>query len=135
MTTEQNDCMPGSQAKRLLEEIADWAWVTTIVVHGGSVFEFKGPFPKGEEGHGFYNLHGDMPGFHAHLNLELVSHIRFQDKPHRGRESYAFVFENADNEVIFKLFLGRDSSGELISTQTERFKALQAQYHQGAKHE
>jgi putative heme utilization carrier protein HutX len=135
MNPEQNDCMPGSQATMLLEEIADWAWVTTIVLHGGSVFEFKGPFPRGKQGHGFYNLEGDMPGFHGHLNLDLVSHIRFQDKPHRGRESYAFVFENAANEVIFKLFLGRDTSGELIAMQTERFKALRAQYQQGTKHE
>ena len=87
MNPEKNDCMPGSQATMLLEEIADWAWVTTIVLHGGSVFEFKGSFPRGKQGHGFYNLEGDMPGFHGHLNLDLVSHIRFQDKPHRGRES------------------------------------------------
>lgn len=109
--------------------------MTTIVLHAGSVFEFKGPFPTGSEGHGFYNLQGEMPGFHGHLNLELVSHIRFQDKPHRGRESYAFVFENADDEVIFKVFLGRDESGELIASQVRQFSALQLQYQQGAKHE
>lgn len=135
MSSGQNDCIPGSKAAMLLEEIADWEWVTTIILHGGSVFEFKGPFPKGKQGHGFYNLEGNMPGFHGHLNLDLVAHIRFQDKPHRGRESYAFVFESADNEVIFKLFLGRDASGELISSQTQRFKALRTQYQQGAKDE
>lgn len=135
MNETRAGCMPGKQARMLLEEIADWEWVTTIVLHAGSVFEFKGPFPTGTEGHGFYNLNGELPGFHGHLNLGLVSHIRFQDKPHRGRESYAFVFETADNEVIFKVFLGRDKSGELIGLQTARFKALQAQYQQETSHE
>ncbi len=46
-------CMPGKQARMLLEEIADWEWVTTIVLHAGSVFEFKGPFPTGTEGLAF----------------------------------------------------------------------------------
>ncbi|WP_297809056.1 heme utilization cystosolic carrier protein HutX [uncultured Methylophaga sp.] len=130
MSTTHIDCMPGTEARALLEEIADWEWVTTIILHGGSVFEFKGPFPRGSEGHGFYNLEGPLPGFHGHLNLERVSHIRFQDKAHRGRESYAFVFEDAEGDTIFKIFLGRDSDGKLIAPQTARFKQLQLQYQQ-----
>ncbi|WP_414683297.1 ChuX/HutX family heme-like substrate-binding protein, partial [Methylophaga sp. UBA3996] len=39
--------MPGEQAQALLEQLADWGTMTTIVLHGGSVFEFMGPFPKG----------------------------------------------------------------------------------------
>lgn len=117
--------MPGSQSKFLLEEIATWEEVTTIIVHGGCVFEFKGPFPKGVEAEGFYNLQGDMPGFHGHLNLDRIDHIRFQDKQHRGRQSYAYVFEDADNAVIFKIFLGRDLAGQLFTQQVERFQAMQ----------
>lgn len=135
MTNKLAGCMPGTLAKALLEEIANWGPVTTIVLHGGSVFEFKGPFPSGSESQGFYNLAGETPGFHGHLNLERVSHIRFQDQPHRGRESYAFVFENDDNEVIFKIFLGREQSGELIASQKQRFKQLQAQYQKGNQNE
>ncbi len=120
--------MPGIQAQSLLEEIASWSWVTTIIIHGGSVFEFKGPFPSGSNAEGFYNLEGDMPGFHGHLNLNRISHITFQDKAHRGKESYAFVFENEKNDVIFKVFLGRTDDGELISEQVERFKQLQSNY-------
>ncbi|GMA84730.1 hypothetical protein GCM10025855_42650 [Shewanella glacialipiscicola] len=92
--------------------------MTTIVLHGGSVFEFMGPFPKGSVAEGFYNLSGPVPGFHGHLNLKLVNHIRFQDKQHRGRESYAFVFENAEGEVIFKVFLGRDERRVVSRTKT-----------------
>lgn len=120
--------MPGQQAQPLLEQLAEWGPMTTIVIHGGSVFEFSGPFPKGSQAEGFYNLHSDGNGFHGHLNLQKIEHIRFQTKPHRGRESYAFVFEDANNEVIFKVFLGRDEQGELLTSQRDRFYQLMQQY-------
>jgi heme iron utilization protein len=120
--------MPGEQAQDLLETLSDWGTMVTIIIHAGSVFEFKGPFPKGSVAEGFYNLSGSVPGLHGHLNLKQVKQIRFQDKPHRGRESYAFVFENADDEVIFKVFLGRDEKGELLAEQKQRFLAMQQHY-------
>jgi len=130
MVQTDNNLMPGHTAHALLEEISTWHWVTTIIIHEGCVFEFKGPFPKGTTAQGFYNLEGGMPGFHGHLNLNNVSHIRFQDSPHRGRESYAFVFETKKNDVIFKIFLGRDEQDALLSDQVTRFKDLQ-QHHTG----
>lgn len=44
--------MPGQQAQPLLEQLAEWGPMTTIVIHGGSVFEFSGPFPKGSQAEG-----------------------------------------------------------------------------------
>lgn len=122
--------IPGEHARQLLEQICDWGLMTTIIIHGGSVFEFSGSFPKGLVAEGFYNLQANGQGFHGHLNLQNVALIRFQTKPHRGRESYAFVFEDAQNEVIFKVFLGRDKQGELIASQRERFYQLMQQYQQ-----
>lgn len=120
--------MPGSLAQELLEQLAGWGIMTTIIIHAGSVFEFKGSFPKGISHDGFYNLTDAIPGLHGHLNLKQVRQIRFQDTPHRGGESYAFVFENAAQEVIFKVFLGRDERGELLADQKQRFLAMQHQY-------
>ncbi len=122
--------IPGNKALSLLEEIAQWGNTTTIILHGGCVFEFKGPFPTGSMAEGFYNLKGQQPGFEGHLNLEKIAKINFQDKPHRGRQSYALVFNNHDEQCIFKIFVGREANGELITHQVERFKALQAEYHQ-----
>lgn len=117
--------LPGEQAETLLRELADWGSTTTIILHGGCVFEFKGVFPAGEIGHGFYNLKGDKPGFEGHINLAVIDHIAFQDKPHRGRESYAFNFQDKDNQNLFKVFLGRDEQGELLQEQVKRFKQVQ----------
>jgi putative heme iron utilization protein len=47
--------------------------------------------------------------------------VRFQDKPHRGRASYAFVFEDGEGATVFKVFLGRDDRGEILSDQQQEF--------------
>ena len=66
-----------------------------------------------------------MPGFHGHIRLEAISHIALQDKKHRGRQSYAFDFQNDENKSIFKVFLGRETSGELIAEQVQAFNRIQ----------
>jgi hypothetical protein len=119
------DVLAGSYAKALLIELSQWGNVTTIILHAGCVFEFKGLFPAGEEGSGFYNLHTEGVGFEGHINLDKVSHISFQVRPHRGNDSYAFVFESAKKECIFKVFVGRDAQGQLLADQVEKFKTIQ----------
>ncbi|RTE66311.1 heme utilization cystosolic carrier protein HutX [Amphritea opalescens] len=119
--------LAGDQAEALLRELANWGHTTTIILHGGCVFEFKGCFPEGSIGHGYYNLDGPIPGLHGHIDLAAIHHIDFQDKPHRGRQSYAFNFQDQNNQNIFKVFLGRQEDGELIAEQVTRFKAIQQQ--------
>ncbi len=123
--------MPGNMAQQLLETISQWQNTTTIILHAGSVFEFKGVFPKGELAHGFYNLKGES-GFEGHLNIESISEIHFQSKLHRGQESHAFVFQNSSGECVFKIFIGRDSGGQLHQIQKEQYLAYQQQYSIGA---
>ena len=64
--------MPGQNAQQLLEQISDWGSMTTIIIHGGSVFEFTGAFPKATVAEGFYNLKADGNGFQGHLNLQKI---------------------------------------------------------------
>lgn len=118
--------LPGARALGLLADIHTWGKTTTIILHGGCVFEFKGVFPLGTEAQGFYNLKGES-GFEGHINPKAIARISFQTKPHRGREAYAFVFEDEQGESIFKIFLGRDEQGELLAPQVEKFKALLAE--------
>ncbi len=119
-TLQQDQVMP------LLQALPDWGNTVTIVFSGGCVFEFKGPFPQGSQAEGFYNLDGPVPGFHGHLRLEALQGVRFQDKPHRGRDSYAFVFEDAAGNTVFKVFLGRTDEGEIIPAQLEEFQRIRS---------
>ena len=119
--------LPGAQAPVLLEELAQWGNTTTIVLHGDCVFEFKGCFPPGSISGDYYNLDGPVPGLHGHIRLEAIDRIGFQDRPHRGRDSYAFTFDNARGENVFKVFLGRDQSGEILPAQLEKFQEIRRQ--------
>lgn len=119
--------LAGEQMVALLEKVASWKNTTTVIIHGGCVFEFKGRFPEGQVGHGYYNLHSAGSGFEGHLNLSAVATISFQDKPHRGQESYAFVFNDAQGDAIFKLFLGRDAQGLLWPEQVAEFNRIRSQ--------
>lgn len=120
------DVLPKKLALPLLRELPKLGNTTTVILHGGCVFEFKGPFPSGTEAEGFYNLDGQTPGFHGHLRLEAMTGVRFQDRPHRGRASYAFVFEDDKGSCLFKVFLGRDGDGEVIESQLNFFRQLRA---------
>ncbi|CAA0078582.1 Uncharacterised protein [BD1-7 clade bacterium] len=118
--------MPGANAKELLQSLSEWGKLTTIIFAGGSVFEFKGPFPKGSEAHGYYNLDSGGEGFEGHLNLERVAHIVLESKLRRGRPAYCFVFADDADSTLFKIFLGRDAQGDIFAHQLQPFQALQA---------
>jgi putative heme utilization carrier protein HutX len=116
--------IPGARARELLEDLPAWGDLVTIVLHGGCVFEFKGPFPPGTVGRGFYNLQGTRPGFEGHLRLDAIDHIAFQDRPHAGRIAHALTFNDARGRNLFKVFLGRDPDGNIWPEQIERYEAL-----------
>jgi putative heme utilization carrier protein HutX len=124
MSIDAKDSLAANQAEPLLRALAQWGPTTTVVVHGGCVFEFKGPFPPGEVGEGYYNLTGAIPGFHGHIRLDVIETIGFQEKQHRGQDSYAFVFKDAQGAALFKVFLGRDAMGAVYPDQIEKFHIL-----------
>ena len=119
--TQPQLSLPGSDAKALMQLLATWDNTTTIVLHGGCVFEFKGPFPAGKEGEGYFNLDGPVPGFHGHIRLDVIDHIYLQSRQHRGRDSHAFCFQDKQGDNIFKVFLGRDSNGQLLESQLKTY--------------
>lgn len=112
---------------QLIEELSNWGKVTTIVQNEGSVFEFKGEFPKGSIAHGYYNFMHHKNPFHGHLLVDGITEVAFVSKPHRGSESHSMVFLAPSGNCVFKVFLGRDSERKLIQEQVERFRQLKQQ--------
>ncbi len=113
-----------SEKDCLLEELPTWGPMTTIISISGSIFEFKGSFPKGTYAHGYYNLINKGDGLHGHLKLDDISAIALISKPFRGQESHAINFFGTKGEIVFKIYLGRDKKRVLIPEQVSRFKAL-----------
>lgn len=121
--------LDGVLAQPLLEDLPDWGRLTTIVLCRGSVFEFKGDFPRGKVAYGYYNLSGSDPlalGLHGHLHLSELTHIALLEKPFRGQIGYSMLFFAADGSCVFKVYLGRDSQRQLFPQQIERFQRLRA---------
>lgn len=120
--------VPGDQAQLILEQLAGFGPVTTIVHSFGSIFEVKAPFPKGKVARGYYNLMGREGELHGHLKLDNVSNIALVSKPFMGRESHYFGFFCTEGNNIFKIYLGRNEKRELITEQVEQFKQWQQEF-------
>ncbi|WP_233998653.1 heme utilization cystosolic carrier protein HutX [Microbulbifer pacificus] len=112
---------------QLIEELPSWGKLTAIVQSEGSVFEFKGEFPKGTIAHGYYNFMHHKNPFHGHLLVDGIVEVALVSKPHRGAESHSMVFLAPSGNCVFKVFLGRDAERQLIPEQVERFKQLKQQ--------
>ena len=126
MADTDKHCLAQEQILPLLQALQGWGEMVTIVFSGGSIFEFKGPFPTGSVAEGYYNLDGPTPGLHGHLRLDTLVRVRFQDRAHRGRASYAFVFEDGAGETVFKVFLGRDEKGNVLQHQLGEFERIRS---------
>lgn len=116
--------VPLTQLDTLLQALPEWGTLTTIVMLSGSVFEFKGDFPKGKYAHGYYNLYSKGDGLHGHLKLEGMRGIALISRPFRGSESHSINFFGSEGEVVFKVYLGRDKQRSLFPEQVRQFKAL-----------
>lgn len=121
--------LPGKHAQTILEQVASWGRVTTIIEVAGSIFEIKAPLPRGRAGRGYYNLQAEFGELDGHLNLDAVANISLQSKPHRGNEAYAIVFYDEQGHTIFKIYLGRDEQGVLFPEQVIQFNALKELKH------
>ncbi len=93
----------------------------------GSIFEVSGVFPQGKTGYGYFNLNMDKQpdiALHGHLKLDRVKDIALISKPFRGKESYAIAFITEDDNILFKIYLGRDTQRQLFPHQVEKFNQL-----------
>ncbi len=114
----------------LMKELSTWGTLRLIVLHHGSVFEIKGSIPEGKEGMGYYNLHSPDSPIGGHLRMKdsegrsFLGPIFLVTKPFRGKTSYCIQFYNAENLSMFKLFLDRDESREVVPHQMKGFEKL-----------
>ena len=114
--------LPLAMLDELFESLPSWGPLTTIVSHAGSVFEFKGSFPQGKYGHGYYNLYTKGDGLYGHLNVDDLAAVALISKPFRGSDSHHFCFFCSDGSTVFKVYLGRDKARQLLPEQMAHFQ-------------
>jgi putative heme utilization carrier protein HutX len=113
----------GSRFIDIMTDVAGWGDVTLIVHTEDGIMEFGGPIPAGQVARGYYNVPGTS-GFHGHLRHERCSEIAFLERPFMGRNSASILFFNADGNIMFKIFVGRDAERNLKADQLEKFRSL-----------
>ncbi|RLM32071.1 heme utilization carrier protein [Brenneria salicis ATCC 15712 = DSM 30166] len=113
----------GERFDAVWQAITDWGEVTLISHTADAILEFKGELPGGTHRHGYFNLRGKT-GFSGHIRAVNCRHIAFIERKFMGMDTASVVFINVDGEAMFKVFLGRDSQRQLLTTQLEAFRAL-----------
>lgn len=109
----------------VMQDVAEWGDVTLIVHTDDAIFEFSGSVPRGEIGHGYFNLM-QPKGLHGHLRHERCGGVAFVERPFMGKETAFIAFLNVDGGIMFKVFVGRDEQRALKPDQLERFRRLAA---------
>lgn len=111
--------LPGSTFIPLLEEIHRWQTSVTVLSHSSDVIlEFTGPLPGGMQGHGFYNLENST-GLHGHLRYKNCAAIYLVERPFMGKTTVSLLFCNMEGAAMFKIFVGRDHAGQLLTQQRQ----------------
>ena len=112
----------------LMAELTGWGEVLFIVHTPDIVLECAGKVPPGTFGRGYFNIHSDDSPIGGHIKAENCRHIAFVSRPFMGRASRSIQFFNGDGEAMFKIFVRRDASRELIPEQLAKFDELAARY-------
>lgn len=109
--------LPGTSFVPLLQEIHGWQTPVTLLVHSDdAILEFTGPLPPGSLGHGFYNLENAC-GLHGHLRYQHCAAIYLVERPFMGKPTVSLLFCNTAGQAMFKIFVGRSETGELLEQQ------------------
>ncbi len=115
--------VPGAEFERIWTTLAGWGEILFIVHTADIVLECTGPLPIGSFGRGYYNIHGDS-AIGGHIRAENCAAIYLVDRVFHGRRSCSVQFFNAAGEAMFKVFVRRDASRELLPGQLAAFERL-----------
>ncbi|GAA4889279.1 heme anaerobic degradation radical SAM methyltransferase ChuW/HutW [Ferrimonas pelagia] len=116
----------GRHFDRLMAALTDFGPTTTVIEVAGQILEYKGGFPEGSYGHGFYNLKGEH--LRGHLNPKAVAKIAFCQRPFMRMETRSIWLFDDKGQCSFKIYLGRDEDRKLLVDQVNQFHALEAEF-------
>ncbi|MDH7795043.1 MULTISPECIES: heme utilization cystosolic carrier protein HutX [unclassified Beijerinckia] len=129
------EALPKEQAAFAAGEAFEDVWskltafgpIVFIVHSADGVFETKGELPPGSAGRGYFNVHGQSP-ISGHIRSDRCKQIAFVNRLFFGRRSLSVQFLNLDGNVMFKVFMGRDESRELLADQVKKFEELRRHF-------
>ena len=128
------DCLPAAHASRvpgdrfgeIWRELTAWGEVMFLVHTRDGVFECRTRLPPGEEGRGYFNIHGPDSPLGGHLRADRCRWIYFVDRPFFGKRSCSLQFVSVDGDAMFKVFVARAADRNLDPGQLGLFEELRA---------
>lgn len=117
----------GSRIVEILQAVAAWDESVTFIAHTpDAIVEVSGKLPNGKVGRGFYNFeHPETDGgVHGHIYYENCASIYLLERPFMGKATCSLNFINRNGGAMFKIFVGRDETGELKQHQIEAMRKL-----------
>ena len=115
----------GSRFEDIWAELTKWGEVLFLIHTKDIVAEINGELPPGEQGKGYFNIHGDSP-IGGHIKASNCAEILLIDRLFHGRRSCSVQFFNGEGESMFKIFVRRDKERNLLPEQLAKFEALKA---------
>jgi heme iron utilization protein len=129
--------IPPDAFEALWMELTTWGDILFIVHTRDIVCEVTGSLLVGSFGHGYYNIHGNSP-IGGHIRAANCQAIYLVDRLFHGRRSCSVQFFNAEGEAMFKVFVRRDKTRDLLADQVIWFEALKTKiwsFHDRSAHE
>ena len=124
LPADEVTALPGSLMVEVLDAMAGWGEITLVVNTGPVILEAKAPLQGGTVAQGMYNFKGKPIG--GHLQIEACACVAFVRRKLFGTETRSVQFYDTDGGCMFKVYLGRDASRQMIPAQIAAFDALES---------
>lgn len=115
--------LPGALMVEVLDAMAGWGEITLVVNTGPVILEAKAPLQGGTVAQGMYNFKGKPIG--GHLKIDACTCVAFVRRQLFGSETRSVQFYDTEGSCMFKVYLGRDASRQMIPAQIAAFDALE----------
>jgi hypothetical protein len=125
MLLDADMCMilPPSAFENVWSAMVQWEKATFITATPGAIIEIKGRLPKGEFGHGYFNIGEQDNPLSGHIQVDAIAAVCLVSKPFMGLESHSVRFYNKTGALMFAVYVGRNGK-TLIPSVKESFMKL-----------
>ncbi len=124
LPAEMVTLLDSAQYLSILEVLKTWGDILTVIDVEGTIFEIKGPFPRGVNKHGYYNLGDRRTPLGGHIKVDGVSAIALVRKPFHGVETRSIQFFGHQGKPLFKVYIRRNPDKSFVAEQLEAFEGL-----------
>lgn len=123
LPVSERQFVPAERFEEIWNDVSGWGEILFIVHTPDIVLECEGALPPGTFGQGYFNIHGDSP-IGGHIRIANCRAIYLVDRLFHGRRSCSIQMFNGAGEAMFKIFVRRNATRDLLPEQLTRFEVL-----------